>query len=262
LLSRIPYFYSYLQKAKFISKTGTAVTLDMTSDEFFFLSGIHPSEPLEISLLQRLIRPNDIFIDVGANIGLYILHIISILNKNGRYYAFEPDKINFNFINSTYSAPNLFLSSLALSNVIGHANFLRVNSLEAKITNIHSQETFEIQTTRLDQFLLKLDPLDTVIVKIDVEGHESAVLKGMNGFFLKGIQPIVMIEFLPIQSGRVSIAEELNNYYDKKAKIYAISEKFGGLFEVSLREPIPSHVLNLLIVPNTLATRLNDIFIK
>ena len=260
-LSKMPLLGDHIKKAKFISHTGTPLTLDMTSNEFFFLCGVHPSEPLEISLLQRLIKPNDIFIDVGANIGLYILHIVSILNPNGKYYAFEPDEINYNFINSTYSTSNLFSSCIAVSDVIGSANFLRVNSLEAKITNLNSLDTSEVQTTRLDHFLSALELSNTVVIKIDVEGHESAVLKGMKGIFLKGIQPIMMVEFLPIQNGRQRIVEELNNLYDKNAKIYAISEKFGGIHEVNLSEAIPSHVLNLLIVPNTLLSRLDDIFI-
>src|SRR5689334_12183837 len=65
-----------LRAVPFRSSCGIAVTLDMASDAFLYLSGRLPPEPLEVAVASRLVREGDVFLDVGAHRGLYALHIL------------------------------------------------------------------------------------------------------------------------------------------------------------------------------------------
>jgi hypothetical protein len=49
-------------------------------------------EPEETELIKKLVKPNDVCIDVGANVGYFTV----LMAKLGAYvYAFEPEPSNF-----------------------------------------------------------------------------------------------------------------------------------------------------------------------
>src|SRR4051812_46127494 len=47
-------------------------------------------EKKEINFLQRILQPGDLFIDVGANIGLFSLYAAKAVGEAGSVIAFEP----------------------------------------------------------------------------------------------------------------------------------------------------------------------------
>ena len=55
-------------------------------------------EPYETQLILRQAKVGGTVIDVGANIGYYTLILADKVGKNGKVYAFEPDKINFEIL--------------------------------------------------------------------------------------------------------------------------------------------------------------------
>src|SRR5437867_3185244 len=55
-------------------------------------------EPFETQLVQQMVRPGDVVLDVGANIGYYTLIFAELVGEQGHVYAFEPDPRNFAFL--------------------------------------------------------------------------------------------------------------------------------------------------------------------
>jgi FkbM family methyltransferase len=140
------------------------------------------------------------FLDVGANIGLVTL---LVADRVQHAILFEPNptvaeraKENLRLNNLTFE---VFVG--ALSDAVGTIEFENggPNSCNRTVDGFAtSLPTITVARTTLDQFLREY-PIDAPpirAVKIDVEGHENSVLRGMKGF-LKGQRPrLVMFEYL------------------------------------------------------------------
>lgn len=148
-----------------------------------------PYEEEQISFAKSLIQNNqcDVFLDIGANIGLYSVYI-GALDSLKESHAFEPVLRNFYQLNA-----NLMLNDLH-HKVLSHRAAL--SSSEGSVTiNIDPNST---GVSRIDfgdrdaaQFtqeeLVDTKTLDSlyswvnrkIFMKIDVEGHEIEALKGM-----------------------------------------------------------------------------------
>lgn len=121
-------------------------------------------------------------IDVGANYGEMLAN--GKLPKSARIMAVEPNTRVLPFLKKTLSGlDGVKLFEVALSDSEGHAEFLMNENWSglSRIVQGGSEKTM-VPTTTLEH-LLKIDgmPLHEmrVLVKIDVEGHEVNVLKGI-----------------------------------------------------------------------------------
>ena len=190
--------------------------------------GMH--EANEIKILDNLIdsidkNKNIIFIDVGANFGLFSLYFGKKLSYRGQIFSFEPDKDCCDLIKKGIEinqVKNISINNLAVSDKIG---FTKMNSIDDQPSyqtsiayvsdvKIKSDETNKTSVTTLDKFFENTNS-ELDVVKIDVEGHEGSVI---NGFKLclanNEISPkIMMIELVDDHLLRFGHnREELINY--------------------------------------------------
>jgi FkbM family methyltransferase len=121
---------------------------------------------------QRL-RPGDLFVDVGANIGIYTIYMLDL---GARVIAFEPDSHNAGRIRE-HLALNEYTAEViekAVSNASGVVRFTQ--GLDSYNHLLMSDSGgIEIEATTLDDVLGDC-PVDGM--KIDVEGAERLVLEG------------------------------------------------------------------------------------
>ena len=145
-------------------------------------------------------------IDIGANIGDFSLEILN--NKSTKVIAFEPlpvccDKLSLIYKKYT-NRFNFF--EIALSNKDGFSklNYGKttsgLSSLETEINKIpyvggSNTNSIEVITKQLDSFINDLEFQNTDFIKIDVEGHEMAVLDGALKFIKKNHIKLIQIEF-------------------------------------------------------------------
>ena len=73
-----------------------------------------------MEILERYLEPNDIFFDLGCNIGYVSLFVLKNINKEGFLYSIDPDfknisalkkSIEINSLNNNYTIENIALSS-------------------------------------------------------------------------------------------------------------------------------------------------------
>lgn len=139
-------------------------------------------------------------LDVGANIGVYSIYVSS-LPKLRQVHAFEPAPEAFGLLTRNVAlqstASKIKTYDLALSSQAGQVQFNLISPLSGAngiVTAVpRSGEVIRIPAKRLDDVLSFSG--ERASVKIDVEGHEFAVLSGARAF-LQSNQCYVQVESL------------------------------------------------------------------
>lgn len=154
----------------------------------------------EMSFVQSFLQPNDIFCDVGANIGSYSL-IASSKIKSGKIFAFEPSpkavdclKENIRLNGLDYK---IKVVAKVVSDKVGYEYFSvgKFSEVDHIYTlNDDKREKAKIASIRLDEYLSsqKINKVD--LIKIDVEGAEFKVMQGLKRFLKKGKVGVLIFE--------------------------------------------------------------------
>lgn len=137
--------------------------------------------------IQRFIKSGMIIYDIGAHAGIYSLLFSKLVGQNGKVFAFEPyaenvanflEHIRLNRLN------NIVLIQSSIIDKSGLASFLIGGSSgTGSITHIHTY--LQIPTFSLDELVFNFNfPLPDLI-KMDVEGAEAMIIKGMQRVITK-----------------------------------------------------------------------------
>ena len=129
-------------------------------------------------LITRVVQPNTVFYDVGANVGFYTL-LGSRLVGAGKVFAFEPLAKNLEYLNRHLALnhiQNVEVLDVAVSGENGSARF----EVEATGSMGHLSHggTVKVQTATLDSLLEQGRILPPNYIKMDIEGAELAALRG------------------------------------------------------------------------------------
>lgn len=164
----------------------------------------------EMALAARQLRPGVTAVDVGANDGLYT-HAFA--RTGARVEAFEPQRACLRVLQPyERTRSNVRVHAVALGERPGEAvlHVPRRNGVgvsgHARLTPVADADTETIQIRTLDSFAFA----DVAVIKIDVEGHEGAVLKGA-AETIRRWRPLLIVEIeqrhlsTPIQSALESV---------------------------------------------------------
>lgn len=161
-----------------------------------FLTG--EFEPATTAVARKLLKPGDIVVDVGANIGYYSLLFCSCVGKAGHVYSFEPvPKLASALCNNVElnRFEQITLSDLALSDHDGEARFYVGPDDNSGLSSLRppreSSDTLDVRLARFDGFFTQDKKIS--LIKIDVEGAELAVLRGMQDY-LRSHRPYILLE--------------------------------------------------------------------
>jgi FkbM family methyltransferase len=160
-------------------------------------------ETSELKFIQEKLRPGAIFIDVGANGGIYTLIAAKRVGPEGRVIAFEPDPRNVALLRENIALnklTNVTVVAKAVSSAEGTGSLAisrdgAMNSL-AKTTHGGQQiEKWEtVETTTLDQALREAGVSRVDVIKIDVEGAERMVLEGARETLANNRDAVILFE--------------------------------------------------------------------
>lgn len=162
--------------------------------------GTFVSDEPEFALLPRLISNGDWVIDVGANVGFYTKRFAELSGPDGRVIAFEPVPDTFVLLANNMDAcraNNVTLINAALSDANGIAGIVIPAFADTGQRNFYQAHLADQAGSNLKIMTLNLDALDVPVcvklVKIDAEGHELSVLKGMQQI-LRRDRPLLIVE--------------------------------------------------------------------
>jgi len=172
---------------------------DWIQQNLYFLNEY---EEKEIKFVEHYLKKGDVFIDVGANIGLYTL-VASKHIADGKVYAFEPVKKNHDSLlyNIKLNNPtNIIVEKLAVSanqeNIILYLDENEKNNGMATAYTSTFTYTETVPCTSLDFYFTDKDISAVKLIKIDIEGGEYNAVLGMQKI-LKKYKPTLLIEINP-----------------------------------------------------------------
>lgn len=173
------------------------------------------NEPEMTAALKRLLQRPGTFIDVGANLGQTLGKVLEI-DPTRNYLGFEPQIGACHYLDRFLKDNNLSSAQvlpLGLSDSEGFHSFWangEADTMASLAGNNGMQSRSVIMTRRGDAVLAELGISDISVIKIDVEGAELSVMRGLEGT-LSSIAPPIIFEVLPNYEGhaRVPVPPEI-----------------------------------------------------
>jgi len=169
------------------------------------------------TFLINYLEEGDVFVDVGANIGYFSVYAGLCVGDSGRVHAIEPDPDN-----AALLAANLELNGLANAQVhrtavadfTGEATLYRGKSNAGAHSLVQKgglAPGAEVPVTTLDRLLAEEPKVK--LMKIDVQGAEISVLRGMKEMLSDpGRRPAIIMEFSPGELRRNDALEEFFDF--------------------------------------------------
>lgn len=178
---------------------GTPLIVDVTeftTATLFF--GNVPYEPATTDYLRQRLRPGHVFVDVGANHGYFTLLAAALVGADGRVVAFEPNPPVFAQLEAHVRLnrfePRVVLMRQALSDTVDQRARLfvsqwpgnsGVSSLLPPASTVSEgglspERSIPVETETFDRWLAASALEHVDLVKIDTEGSEALVVRGMS----------------------------------------------------------------------------------
>lgn len=138
-----------------------------------------------MEFLKEKLSAGDVVYDVGSNIGLYAVLLGKLVGEKGLVIGFEPEQKNYDHLLknlSLNSLNNVHIHRVALGDCDGEGKlYCGEDLLFANLLNPREKETsYEVVKIMEGDSFRKAENLPVPrAVKIDVEGYEYGVLKGL-----------------------------------------------------------------------------------
>ncbi len=180
-------------------------------------------EPGEGELLRTYIRPGTTFVDVGANVGYFSR--LAATCEPARIIAFEPhpELVEVLALNVWGLEPVVEVVTAALGDSNGTVALSSAdhNYGDTRVSaGGAAPSTMVAAVVRMDDMISgRVD-----VVKIDVQGYESEVLRGMQRIILENPQIVMIVEFWPsaIEARGLVAKEVLTDYQTMGFDVYLL----------------------------------------
>ena len=153
--------------------------------------------------VKKVIKPGDIICDLGANIGYYALFESKLAGNDGFVYAIEPvpetmallkENVKLNNLNNIeYYEQGIGdrdgTATMYVSKWLNRSQMKEVDNPNRKLVD----HEIEVKVNTLDTFIK--DKKYPSLIRMDVEGFEYEIFKGMDSLFKVNKPLIIVMEF-------------------------------------------------------------------
>ncbi|MBK9983415.1 MAG: FkbM family methyltransferase [Saprospiraceae bacterium] len=195
----------------------------------------HDSEIRLSKYLTLVLQEGDVFIDVGAHYGYYSLLASVLVGNSGKVYSIEASASSFSELKENVDPlKNIIPYHAAAGDSPGTITFYEYPGPYAEYNTIIpgaytnekwfqtvKEKTNTVPMLILDE-LIRNEQIEKAVLKIDVEGGESSVLRGLQSA-LKEKKLIIAMEYLIPKEGKKLHQESAEILFKSNYKSYAIS---------------------------------------
>jgi FkbM family methyltransferase len=218
-------------------------------------------EPGTCDWIMKEVRPGEIFYDIGANIGVYTILAARCVGENGKVFAFEPHCPSFSRLLDNIRVNNIehivTPCNFALHDQIGFFPFTYFSGEAAtshsQIVSVRSGSALESQreiselkyASSIDSLISSGEFLPPHHIKVDVDGNELPILRGMSALIKSPQRPkSIQVEIDKPNEDDIFSFMTLHNYV-VSAKHYTRA----GLERISEGEAPESILYNAIFHP-------------
>lgn len=175
-------------------------------------------EPHIADIILSGMKPNGIFVDIGANIGWH-----SKIAQNAGYdvIAFEPMPLNYDVLKLNCTKPGSGLYNVGLGDVESTL-MMNVHPRNFGDSWIDKDGTQPVKVVRLDDFLDGQLAQRVNVVKMDVQGFETKVIKGGSRFFDSLLPGTIIITEVGIRRPEFDLKVMVKDVVKKASSSYAL----------------------------------------
>lgn len=222
IIGRNPYFWYREQRGEdqFIKQNirDHEMVIDMYDrglSRHLFINGVHEAQAAvayrdALTKVAARVDGEITILEVGANIGYYLLDILDLLGERAFIFAFEPDRANRSLLETNIDLNGYEDSTeiipQAVDETTGVGTFCRSthsnwNRLEQNRENGNDKliDKYSVKTTSINDFLSQRDIEPSAInaLRMDLEGSEISVLRGMEQMLSASGPLVIFVEFHP-----------------------------------------------------------------
>jgi FkbM family methyltransferase len=218
-------------------------------------------EPGTRLLIERFLAPGDVFVDIGANLGLLSLAAARAMHGRGKIIAFEPFPETHKLMErsfwingfsgmlelheaAVFSASGK--STLFLGKTSGHHSMFALNG-----TGSEAPAAVDVELVTLDSVV----PSDQSItlIKIDAEGAELDIIKGAATTLQRNPDAALIAEFGPSHLRRTNhtVDDWLGTFENLGYQFRRVNGETGALEEVTRDELLAADSTNLFFARPT-----------
>jgi FkbM family methyltransferase len=224
-------------------------------------------EPNVTAAFTRALGAGDVCVDIGAHIGYFTLLASRLVGPAGHVYAFEPSPANYEALRANLSrnrVENVTAQRVAVGQTVEQA-LLR----DAPGTNTGRATLRDVRPNRApldaDGVIVDVRPAPELVperdlhrirvIKIDVEGYEVEVLRGLEPVFELGEPLAVFVEFNPqwsVEPAAAGYLDELRREHGFRLQRLSAGYRLETLFPAAVAAPVdisevPPHECDLLL---------------
>jgi FkbM family methyltransferase len=236
------------QSEYLIAKRGGLLwDLDLKEGIDFSIYLLGGFEPLTLKLYTKIVKPGNVVLDIGANIGSHTLPLANLVGDEGRVIAFEPTRYAISKLNKNIQLNKHLQNRISVNQVMLVAG--KHEHLKSEIYSswplfehgeeLHKKHRGQLMDTAgaiaisLDNALQQMEIHKVDFIKLDVDGHEYSVLAGSLCTLTKN-RPIILMELAPY------LFDEKNDEscdFEKMISIFRDLEY--SLYDVNTNKKIP-----------------------
>jgi FkbM family methyltransferase len=183
-------------RERLVDMGGVVVAVDESEPEFGAHIAIEATwEPHIVGAIRANLSAGQVFVDVGANVGVMAFNAAQIVGKAGKVIAFEPNDENVRLFlrgtieNGFESFVTVYRVALSDRNMV----FALQGGSNASLSRPQIGSRLA-QAVRGDDILAAAEAVH--LIKLDIEGHEPFALKGLEET-LRRHAPLVLCEYNP-----------------------------------------------------------------
>lgn len=186
--------------AKFVNESMLLAKPGLTGATGNIFVGLHEFE--EMAFLLHLLRPSDLFVDVGANVGSYT--VLASAASGANSISFEPNPETFNWLRRNIDLNGVANKTEIYCAAVGSKEGTATFTVELGCANhiVQSTTVDETQIEKKNQVVavLTLDGSmqgrEPILLKIDVEGFETDVIKGASSLLKSSNLRCIIMELV------------------------------------------------------------------